>query len=149
MNKCKRCKSENTIKNGYIRGKQRYKCKECSYVYVRDEKQKIANESLDALVVLLYSTGKASYRFIGKLLGVSNVTVYKWLKRIAKSYPDNNIPKECKEIEIDEMWHFINKKKENTGCLRRWIEEQGNALHGLQGEEILAQFVNYIKKLHI
>ena len=150
MCKCKRCGNEKYIKNGKVREKQRYKCSKCGYVYIEEDNRIIiTNEVLDAIVVLLYSTGKASYRFIAKLLGISYVTVYNWIKRIAKSYAGGNIPKEAKEIEIDEMWHFINKKKENAGYLRHWIERQGDALHGLQGVEILAQFVSYIKRLNI
>ena len=29
MVKCKKCKSENIVKNGKVRGKQRYLCKDC------------------------------------------------------------------------------------------------------------------------
>ena len=149
MCKCQRCGSESYIRSGKVRNKQRYECKKCNYVYVEKDNRVITSELLDAIVVLLYSTGKASYRFIAKLLDVSVTTVYYWIKRIAKSYPDNNIPKEASEIEIDEMWHFVHKKKENAGYLRHWIERQGSALHGLQAREILIQFVSCIKSLNI
>jgi len=148
MCKCQRCGSEKYIKSGKVREKQRYECKKCGYVYVERDSRIITSELLDAIVALLYSTGKASYRFIAKLLGISATTVYYWIKRIAKSYPDNDIPKQAQEIEIDEMWHFVDKKKENAGYLRRWIEGQGNALHGLQAREIVIRFVSCIKRLN-
>ena len=54
------------MKNGKIREKQRYKCKECGYNFViGDEREKVKPEG-KALVVLLYLTGKASYGFIAK-----------------------------------------------------------------------------------
>lgn len=30
--KCKKCGNYNPVKAGYLRGKQRYKCKSCGYV---------------------------------------------------------------------------------------------------------------------
>jgi transposase len=150
MCKCQKCNSVNYVKNGNVRGKQRYICKDCKYTFVKEQKQvKLSNEVIDALVLLLYSTGKASCRFIGRLFGVSGNTISNWLKRLGKSYPNDNIPSEVKEIEIDEMWHFVHKKKENAGYLRHWIEGQGNALHGLQGAEVLRRFVSYIKSYPI
>jgi transposase-like protein len=92
MCKCQKCKSENYVKNGYVRGKQRYICKYCKYTFVKEQKQvKLSSEVIDALVILLYSTGKASCRFIGRLFGVSGNTISNWLKRLGKSYPDDNM----------------------------------------------------------
>jgi len=94
------------MKNGKIREKQRYKCRECGYNFViGDEREKVKPEG-KALAVLLYSTGKASYGFIAKLFNVSRTTVLKWIRNIG--IPE---PKIDGEIQIDEMWHFIVKKQ--------------------------------------
>jgi transposase-like protein len=138
------CKSEEIKKNGQIRGKQRYKCKECGYTYVLGDKREKLNDKVEALVLLLYSTGKASYGFIARLVGVSSPTVYRWIKRIAKSYPEDNIPKEVQEIEIDEMWHYIQKKVINAGYLKDLIELQKSVLLGLQDKETLRQCIGCI-----
>ncbi len=37
MVKCKKCKSENIVKNGKVRGKQRYLCKDCRYNFVEGD----------------------------------------------------------------------------------------------------------------
>ena len=34
METCKNCGNKNIVKNGVVREKQRYKCKECSYNFV-------------------------------------------------------------------------------------------------------------------
>jgi transposase-like protein len=34
---CKNFKSEQVVKNGIVRGKQRYKCKECGYNFVESD----------------------------------------------------------------------------------------------------------------
>lgn len=37
MVKCKKCQSENIVKNGKVRGKQRYLCKDCRYNFVEGD----------------------------------------------------------------------------------------------------------------
>jgi transposase-like protein len=116
MVECKNCKSTNTEKNGIKRKKQRYKCKECGYNFVignaHTSPQKMAKK---ALVVLLYSIGKWSYSMLAKIFGVSNGTIHNWVVEVAKALPDAEIPPEIKEIEFDEMWHFIGKKTKIVG----------------------------------
>ncbi|OYW90276.1 MAG: hypothetical protein B7Z18_11660 [Alishewanella sp. 32-51-5] len=38
---------------------------------------------------------------------------------------------EIKEIEFDEMWHFIQSKKTKNGSSKQWIVAQGELLPGL------------------
>jgi len=59
----------------------------------------------------LYSIGKASYGFIAKLFNVNMTAVLKWIRNIG--IPEPKIDGEIKEIQIDEMWHFIVKKTKN------------------------------------
>ena len=40
------------------------------------------------------------------------------------------IAPEIQEIEFDEMWHFIQSKKEKSGLLKPWIVAQGELLPG-------------------
>jgi transposase len=67
MPECKNCKSEKVVKSGKVRGKQRYKCKECGYYFVIGDNnrtnEKIA--ALKALCVLFYSLAKDSYNMLG------------------------------------------------------------------------------------
>jgi transposase len=145
MNKCKLCKSEEIKKNGQIRGKQRYKCKECGYTYVLGDKRVKLNDKVEALVLLLYSTGKGSYRFIARLLGVSVYAVYIWVKRAGNRYKPDDIGESTTEIEIDEMWHYIQKKVISAGYLKDLIELQKSVLLGLQDKEILRQCISCIR----
>ena len=46
MVKCKKCKSENIVKNGKVRGKQRYLCKDCRYNFVEGDAR--TNEKIKA-----------------------------------------------------------------------------------------------------
>jgi transposase-like protein len=39
MSVCKNCKSEEVVKSGKVRGKQRYKCKDCGYNFVNGDER--------------------------------------------------------------------------------------------------------------
>lgn len=63
---------------------------------------------------------------IGRMLGVSNVAVMKWIKQEAKSLPEPDVPKEATLIQTDEMWHFVNGKN------KIWIKDK--PMIAFQGE---------------
>src|SRR5262252_3988950 len=109
---CKNCQQHNTVKNGFVRNKQRYKCHACHYTFVLgDERHKQETEVKKALSVILYSLGKASFGFLAKLFGVSRTTTYYWIRDIAATTEAPTIADNIREIDVDEMWHFIQSKK--------------------------------------
>jgi len=116
MRECKNCKSEKTDKSGKVRGKQRYKCKECGYNFViGDERTNEKIAALKALCVLLYSLGKGSYNMMGKLFGRNRSLIYRWIREAGLNAEEPAINGEITQIEFDEMWHFIQSKKTNFG----------------------------------
>lgn len=128
---CKRCGNEQSVKNGKVRGKTRYKCKKCGLNFVEGDGR--VNESLvvkKALAVILYSLGKASFNMLGKIFGHSPSLLYRWIVEEMAKLPEPAIPGDIKEMEFDEMWHFIGSKKTNSGSSRRWIVAQGELLPG-------------------
>ncbi|MDR2794554.1 MAG: hypothetical protein LBB12_02125, partial [Holosporaceae bacterium] len=53
---CVKCSSELIVKNGYVKGKQRYKCKSCNYNFVEiDGRSRPHDASKRALAVILYT----------------------------------------------------------------------------------------------
>lgn len=77
--KCKHWQSQKIVKTGKIRVYQRFKCKDCDRHYTNTPlRGKPA--AMKALAVVLYSLCNASYGMLAKLLRVSNVAVYKWIK---------------------------------------------------------------------
>jgi len=116
MQECKNCKSEKVVKGGKVRGKQRYKCKECGYFFVNgDERTNEKIAALKALCVLIYSLGKGSYNMMGKLFGRNRSLIYRWIREAGLNTEEPAINGEIAQIEFDEMWHFIQSKKENFG----------------------------------
>ena len=131
MATCKRCGCEQSVKNGKVRGKARYKCKKCSLNFVEGDER--VNESLvvkKALAVILYSLGKASFNMLGKIFGHSPSLLYRWIVEEMAKLPEPAVPGDIKEMEFDEMWHFIGSKKTKSGSSKRWIVAQGERLPG-------------------
>ncbi len=118
--KCKKCGCEKHVKNGTARGHQRYKCLECGCVFT-DTPPRGKPPEMKALAVLLYALGNASFGMIGRLLGVSNVSVLRWIRAEAMSVQTAEISEESKIIQVDEMWHFVNGKKTKFGSGRPMI----------------------------
>ena len=128
---CKNCQSEQVVKSGKARGKQRFKCKECGYNFVlgdRRTSEKIV--ALKALCVLLYSLGKGSYSMLGKLFGRDRSLIYRWIREAGLNTAEPAISGEITEIEFDEMWHFIQSKKQNFGLSKPLTVAAGEPLPG-------------------
>ncbi len=130
---CKHCGSSNYVKNGTVRGLQRYKCKQCQYNFVEGDRRVDPNTAKQkALAVLLYSLCKCSYGMIARILRVSKTIVYYWIRDEAAALPDPEIADTLQEVEFDEMWHFVGSKKTKFGSSRRWIAARGELSPGLR-----------------
>ena len=133
---CKHCGSESYSKNGYRNGRQFYKCKDCGRCFLPEQCSK-RSEAQKTLAVILYGSGKSSYRYLAKLFNVCPATIMNWIKAYADKIDITAVPNTIKEIEIDEMWHFIDLKKTNCGSLKPLIDLAEKQLHGLQVVETL------------
>ncbi len=107
----KKCGSKNAININFIKGRQRYKCKDCGYQFVlTGYKGKSYEQKMTA--VSLYISW-LSLRTIGKLLNVSDVSVLNWTRKYAEQNYEKPEPTEkAVIIELDEMRHFLNLKKQ-------------------------------------
>jgi len=121
---CKRCGRASFVKNGFVRGLQRYRCQTCGYNFTATPKRG-RSEATRALAVLLYSFGKASYRWLGKLLNVSAVSVYKWVRQTAETLPEPELREDIREMELDELWLLLQSKKTSVGLGKPMIVTHG------------------------
>jgi transposase len=118
--RCKRCGSEEQTKNGFMRGKQRYRCKACglNFTATPPPGKPLA---LKVTAVLLYVSGLSMNR-TAKLLGVSTPSVMAWIEQFAKTYAQKPEPEgRAVVIELDEMWHYLKKSPTSSGCGRLGI----------------------------
>jgi transposase-like protein len=126
---CKRCKTKEIVHNGKVRNKQRYKCKSCYFNFVEVDERRGKNLDKQKMAIHLYLENMG-FRAIGRVLGVSNVTVLNWIRSAGewiKNYHDQNKARQpsssVEVIELDEMWHFVKAKKISYGYGLHWSEE--------------------------
>lgn len=109
--RCPKCGSEEKVKNGKRGEKQRYLCKGCgcnytkssSYHYSLEERRRAIN---------MYMDGNG-FRAIERQLGIPHVTVMRWVRSLGEKIQrlKDSGPKKVSVMELDEMWHYIGKKK--------------------------------------
>ena len=128
--RCKGCGSEEQVKNGMMRGKQRYRCKGCGLNFT-DTPPRGMPLALKATAVLLYVSGLSMNR-TAKLLGLSTPSVQAWIERFAQTYAPKPEPPQGRAvvIELDEMWHYLKKSRTSSGSGRLGIVLQGDWLTG-------------------
>ena len=111
---CKKCGGKEHNKNGFVKGHQRYKCKNCGYQFV-PTLQKGFDEQTKLIACLLYISG-LSLRTIARLLNTSATSVLSWVRKFAlENYEKPQPNSDAVIIQIDEMWHFLHLKKTNFG----------------------------------
>lgn len=115
---CPKCSSLETVKNGFMKGSQRYVCKACVYTYTKPFRGK--SKELKRKAIELYLEG-LGFRAIGRTLNVSNVAVLKWVRaaaQVLKEQLTRELPSKKQEIqvmELDELWHYVLKKRIKLG----------------------------------
>ena len=127
--RCKRCGSEEHTKNGFMRGKQRYRCRSCGLNFT-DTPPRGKPLALKVTAVLLYVSGLSMNR-TAKLLGVSTPSVMTWIEQFARAYAQKPEPEgRAVVIELDEMWHYLKKSRPSSGSGRLTIALRGDWLTG-------------------
>jgi hypothetical protein len=77
------------------------------------------------MCVLFYAMAKGSFRGLGRMFGRSHTLIYRWVREFGEGLPEPAVQGEVREIEFDEMWHFVESKKRNFGSSRPCV-----AIHG-------------------
>jgi len=72
-------------------------------------------EAKKAMIVILCSIGKGSYRNLAKIFGLSSGTIHNYVKAAAENLSTPEVANDITEMEFDEMWHYIGKKTETMG----------------------------------
>ena len=111
---CVKCKSENKIKRGIVKGRQRYTCKDCGYNYTVEKKSTSKSDSMKRQALELYLEG-LGFRSIGRFLKVSHVSVYNWIKSFGEKIEEIRSDEKIEVVEIDEMHTYIGSKKTTVG----------------------------------
>ena len=127
--RCKRCGAEEQVKNGFMKGLQRHRCKACGLNFT-DTPPRGMPLRVKVTAVLLYLSGLSMNR-TAKLLGVSTPSVMAWIERFAEAYAQKPEPEgRALVVELDEMWHYLKKKPASSGSGRLGIVLQAGWLTG-------------------
>jgi insertion element IS1 protein InsB len=114
---CKKCGCAEGVKNGHTRGMQRYRCKGCGANYTPSKRRGV-DPALKAFAIVLYAFAGVSMGKIARLYKVSTVAVLKWVhaEGLATELPTAVAASDI--VMIDEMWHFVNGKKNKVWLWR-------------------------------
>ncbi len=130
--RCKRCGSGEHVKNGFMKGLQRYRCKACGLNFT-DTPPRGMPLRVKVTAVLLYLSGLSMNR-TAKLLGVSTPSVMAWIEQFAEAFAQKPEPEgRAVVVELDEMWHFLKKSGISSGFGRLGIVLQAEWLTGNAG----------------
>lgn len=113
---CKHCGSENIVKDGFIKGKQRYLCKSCSKTFRIGDNREKYDIHKKVRIIKLYTEG-VGIRSIERLEEVPSSLIIHWIRSFAKIIREKicsiKVPDNAKEIEIlemDELFTYYQKK---------------------------------------
>jgi len=112
---CPRCSSLNVKKNGITAPhKQRYRRKECERQFITDYTYQACNAGVRSLVLPMTMNG-SGIRDLSPLLSISANTALKLIRQAAEQAHEPVAPKRIADLELDEFWSFVEKKKQ-----QRW-----------------------------
>ena len=107
---CPKCKSSQKKKNGFRRGKQSFRCKNCGCQYVENPTSKAYPVEVKKLCLKMYLNGMG-FRAIARVTEIDHTTIIKWVEEAGKSLSDEPQDSEIPEItEIDELQTFVGSK---------------------------------------
>jgi transposase-like protein len=109
---CPRCGGEECVKDGIVKGKQRFRCKGCHYRHTVQERGAGKVKRRQALQLYLEGLG---LRSIGRFLGVSHVAAYRWIRAHGEALEGLKSEAGIEVVEMDEMHTYIGSKKTTAG----------------------------------
>ena len=116
MSQCPYCQTtEQQSKAGFTEaGSQRFHCGPCQRRYTPNPKERGYAPELHKQAVQLYLE-RMSFRAIARVLGVNHQTVINWINAHIATLPDDPpAPKEVEVIEMDELYTFVEAKKNKS-----------------------------------
>ncbi len=116
---CPKCQSQNLIKSGVVKGRQRFRCKLCSYSFTVLKEGKSIDPYYVIKALQLYIEG-VTFREIERILGVSHVSVMNWVKKYNIKAPENyEYRPTYKVLTHNELIEFFSLKgsMKSAGCM--------------------------------
>lgn len=113
---CPNCGGEESTKSGIVKGRQRYRCKNCKYHFTVSRLGKKIDDYYVTKALQLYLEG-LSYREIERILGVSHVSVINWVRQHKVKRPMNsNYHPTYRILTHDELLKFYQNADNLKGA---------------------------------
>ena len=113
---CPNCSSNEYVKSGIVRERQRYKCKKCGYYFTVNKMGKQIDSYYVNKALQLYLEG-LSYREIERILGVSHVSIINWVKKYNIKRPYSfEYHSTYKILNAKELASYFSESKNLTGA---------------------------------
>ena len=126
---CKRCGSGERAKNGFMRGRQRHRCRACGLDFT-DTPPRGMPLQVKVTAVLLYVGGPSMNR-TARLSGVSTPSAMTRIGRFTRDRAQKPEPEgRALVVELDEMWRRLEKRPTSSGSGRLGIVLRGDWLTG-------------------
>ena len=138
---CTKCGSEQVFRSGFIKGEQRYRCKERGRQFV-PTRHHGKSETQKLTTILLYING-LSLRTIARLIHVTATAVLKWVRQYTLETYEKPKPQQNTTTivtELDEVWHYLKSKKTSFGFGKHIVALPISSLIGCVGIEIAKLF---------
>jgi insertion element IS1 protein InsB len=130
---CPRCGSRRLIRFGIVAGKQRRRCKRCRYQFTRPDGHGTPEPTKRA-AVSLYGYG-LSFNTVAHLLGTTAQSVLRWVCGYVDHHCSKPPPGEAVVIELDEMWHFLQRKDNKVWIWKAYDRATGRLVDWECGDE--------------
>ena len=122
---CPSCASRHVVKNGTTRNrKQKHLCRQCRRQFIRHYSYQGCRPEIRSLIVPMTLNG-SGVRDITRVLKICINTVLKVIREQASLTPEPELPARVADVEIDEMWSFVEKKKRQSWL---WYARPGKSL---------------------
>ena len=95
---CTKCDSQDIIRSGMSRDKQRYQCKNCNSFFVPKSLVKQRQSLTKQKAAMLMYLAGAQVKDMGKVFGVSYPTISKWIEPIQRIIDKNPDLKEVRRL---------------------------------------------------
>ncbi|MCL2288094.1 MAG: hypothetical protein FWC33_02795 [Candidatus Bathyarchaeota archaeon] len=124
---CKRCDGNSAYKAGVIRGRQRYKCRDCGYFFrLGDKRTSSQTDAKQAMCILLYSLTGCTYRTVGLLVEYDPAFVYRCVKKFKEQLPKFKQYLDIKALTFEDLKPFISLNREASEILKTLITKHTN-----------------------
>src|SRR5215213_10756173 len=117
---CPACHGRVLVRSGHACGRQRWRCKSagCGRQFTRTEPRG-KPAALKQQAIELYCLG-LSMNAVAKRVGISAQSMLRWVRAHAQAHCPKPKPSGgTAVVELDEVWHFVEKSRESSGFGRR------------------------------